>query len=284
MLLEYLTKPVFVWCGYGKAVGYRRVMGGGSAVAANGSATSERRAAAGSGPRRPDRYSVRVAQRHSVGDVAGRTGLRLGYDLLAPAARLARGGRVAAAAPGLARPARRGRAAGLVARQPGRAKHPGGKRGACTGPNPTDRGKPGTKRHLLVERRGTPLAVQLSAANRHDSTVFDALLDAVQPVRQARGRPRKRPAKLHAGKGYDYPKCRWALRQRGIQNRIARRSSRASGWDATAGWSSAPLLGSTASAACGYATNGAKTSTWPSPCSDVPSLLGRPLTGFVRYS
>lgn len=53
--------------------------------------------------------------------------------------------------------------------------------------------------------------------------MFDTLLDAVQPVRQARGRPRKRPAKLHADKGYDYDKCRLALRKRGIKSRIARR-------------------------------------------------------------
>jgi IS5 family transposase len=81
---------------------------------------------------------------------------------------------------------------------------------------------------LLVERRGTPPAVQLSAANQHDSTGFDTLLDAVEPVRQARGRPRKRPAKLHADKGYDYRKCRLALRKRGIKARIARRGGASS--------------------------------------------------------
>ncbi len=32
-----------------------------------------------------------------------------------------------------------------------------------------------------------------------------------------------RPDKLHADKGYDYDKCRKALRERGIQGRIARR-------------------------------------------------------------
>ena len=37
------------------------------------------------------------------------------------------------------------------------------------------------------------------------------------------GRPRKRPAKLHGDKGYDYPTCRRMLRQRGITPRIARR-------------------------------------------------------------
>ena len=74
-----------------------------------------------------------------------------------------------------------------------------------------------------MDRQGTPLAVELSAANCHDSTVFDRLLDAVVPVRQPRGRPRKRPQKLHADKGYDYGKCRRALRKRGIKSRIARR-------------------------------------------------------------
>jgi IS5 family transposase len=34
---------------------------------------------------------------------------------------------------------------------------------------------------------------------------------------------RKRPAKLHCDKGYDYPRCRRALRRRGVTSRIARR-------------------------------------------------------------
>jgi transposase len=37
------------------------------------------------------------------------------------------------------------------------------------------------------------------------------------------GRPRKRPAKLHGDKGYDYPRYRRALRRRGITPRIAQR-------------------------------------------------------------
>jgi IS5 family transposase len=45
----------------------------------------------------------------------------------------------------------------------------------------------------------------------------------VPPVRQCIGRPRKRPAKLHADKGYDFAHCRQALRRRGITPRIARR-------------------------------------------------------------
>ena len=40
--------------------------------------------------------------------------------------------------------------------------------GEKTGPNPTDLGKSGTKRHLLVDGKGVPLALYLSAAQRHD--------------------------------------------------------------------------------------------------------------------
>ena len=51
-------------------------------------------------------------------------------------------------------------------------------------------------------------------------------MDAVAPVKGPRGRPgrpRWRPVKLHGDKGYDYPRCRRALRRRGITPRIARR-------------------------------------------------------------
>jgi transposase len=98
--------------------------------------------------------------------------------------------------------------------------------GEQTGPNPTDRGKKGSKYHVLVDRQGIPLAVQLTAANVHDSKLLEPLVDAVQPIRRpigASGRPRKRPAKLHADKGYDFPEKRRALRRRGITPRIARR-------------------------------------------------------------
>jgi IS5 family transposase len=46
---------------------------------------------------------------------------------------------------------------------------------------------------------------------------------AIRGPRNRPGRPRKRPVKLHLDKGYDYPRCRKALRQCGITPRIARR-------------------------------------------------------------
>ena len=76
---------------------------------------------------------------------------------------------------------------------------------------------------MITDRRGTPLAIRITEANRHDSRMFATMVDAIHPIRQRRGRPRKRPGKLHADKGYDYPSCRRALRRRGITPRVARR-------------------------------------------------------------
>ena len=151
------------------------------------------------------------------------TGLRLGDDLLAPVARLAGGRGVGGLAPHAPRPPRRGWPDRLEPGLHRLGRHPSQKGGDCVGPNPTDRGKPGTKRHLLTERGGLPLAKLLSGANRHDSVVFDHLLDAVPPVRQPNGRRRKRPAKGHADKAYDIPRCRRALSRRHIRVRIARK-------------------------------------------------------------
>jgi hypothetical protein len=75
----------------------------------------------------------------------------------------------------------------------------------------------------MVDRRGVPLAVGVTAANRPDDTVFAALVDTVAPIKRPQGRPRQRPAKLHADKGDEYPHGRQTLRQRGIQARIARK-------------------------------------------------------------
>jgi transposase len=102
-------------------------------------------------------------------------------------------------------------------------EHPGQKGGTKTGKNPTDKGKAGSKRHLVSDRNGIPLCVMLTAANVHDSMVFEELIDAIEPIKRPRGRPRKRPEKLHADKAYDDKKCKEALRKRSIKSRIARK-------------------------------------------------------------
>lgn len=100
------------------------------------------------------------------------------------------------------------------------------RRGEATGPSPTDRGKAGTKYHVLCDRNGLPLHVVVTGANTHDSRMLAELLDTNAGVREQcgrPGRPRRRPEKLHADKGYDYPRCRRYLHRRGIGARIARR-------------------------------------------------------------
>ena len=75
----------------------------------------------------------------------------------------------------------------------------------------------------MTERGGLPLATLLTGANRHDSIVFEQLLDAIPLIRQPNGRRRKRPEKGHADKAYDIPRCRKALSKRHIKVRIARK-------------------------------------------------------------
>jgi IS5 family transposase len=113
----------------------------------------------------------------------------------------------------------------LVPRQHRLDQRAGQKGGEATGPNPTDRGKAGSKRHVVVDAQGILLATLLTAANVDDSVVCEQVLAAIPPIRQPfgrRGRPRWRPAKLHADKGYDKPHCRRYCWQHHIGCRIAR--------------------------------------------------------------
>ncbi len=84
-------------------------------------------------------------------------------------------------------------------------------------------GKLGSERHLITDRQGIPLMFCVTGANRHDSVIFDELIDALPAVGGKPGRPRQWPTKLHADKGYDFARCRAHLKRRGIQDRIARR-------------------------------------------------------------
>ena len=77
---------------------------------------------------------------------------------------------------------------------------------------------------MLVDRRGTPLAIWLTPANVHDGQLLTALVDAVEPIHRPRGqaRPCRRPDKLHADKAYSSRANRRAVRVRGITPGIAR--------------------------------------------------------------
>ena len=86
-----------------------------------------------------------------------------------------------------------------------RAKHGG----ELTGPNPTDRGKPGTKYHVVVSSDGLPLGAIASAANVHDTRMFPEVLRLALVVGV-------RIARLLADAGYDSADNRWLCLREGI--------------------------------------------------------------------
>jgi transposase len=170
-----------------------------------------------------DRHPLCTPQWHSLGDAPQGDGLRQRYDLLAPPSRLAARRRLGSPPPSLIGSLGPSQSHRL---EPCLHRHldcPLSRGGEKTGKNPTDRGKQGTKRHIIVDRKGIPLTIQLTAANVNDTTRLEQTVDAINPIKGPRGRPRKRPVKLHADKGYESKKNKAALRRRGITPRIARK-------------------------------------------------------------
>ncbi|WP_327425725.1 IS5 family transposase (plasmid) [Streptomyces sp. NBC_01527] len=97
------------------------------------------------------------------------------------------------------------------------------KGGEHTGPSPVDRGKPGSKMHVLSDANGLPLIVGLSAANVHDSLALKPMVEGHQTRHDPyRGRYFK-PQRLHADKAYDIPHLRRWLWGKHIGVRIARK-------------------------------------------------------------
>jgi transposase len=97
--------------------------------------------------------------------------------------------------------------------------------GQQTGPNPTDRAKFGSKRHVVCDGQGVPLVIQLTGANCNDSQQALALIDAIPPLQEGRGRPRHRPDSVIGDRGYDAEKLRKALRTRHILPLLAKRNT-----------------------------------------------------------
>jgi putative transposase len=88
------------------------------------------------------------------------------------------------------------------------------------GKNPTDRGKQGVKKSLLVEADGGPLAIAISAANVNDAQLLAITLDAIvverpQPSQDA-------PQNLCLDKAYDNPTGETAALEAGYLPHIRR--------------------------------------------------------------
>jgi putative transposase len=91
----------------------------------------------------------------------------------------------------------------------------------CVGANPTDRGKNGRKRSLLVDERGVPLSLVASGANRHDVKLLPDTLDRTVVARPAPNA--KRPQHLCADAGYRGASARNAVLDRNYKPHIKQR-------------------------------------------------------------
>jgi hypothetical protein len=138
--------------------------------------------------------------------------------------------------------------------------------GEQTGPNPTDRGKNGSKRHVACDGRGTSLAIMHAGENVHDSQAAIPLINAIPSIKRPGGGRRKRPDAAFADRAYDAERrIRVPLRKRGISPFIARRNTEhGSGIGCSVGCSNF--------AVCGFATRNVTISTPPfSPSVACPS-------------
>jgi transposase len=106
-----------------------------------------------------------------------------------------------------------------------RGGSPTGKRGQTQQALGRSQGGFSTKLHLRAERGGKPITFLLTAGQRHEQSVFEALVDHGAVKRAGRGRPRLRPARIVGDKGYSSGKARRMLRQRKIAPVIPTKSN-----------------------------------------------------------
>ncbi|MHB9756503.1 IS5 family transposase [Streptomyces sp. BYX5S] len=111
----------------------------------------------------------------------------------------------------------------------------GAKKGGRAGDEPADhalgrsRGGLTTKLHLACDGRGRPLAFVLTGGNRNDCTQFEQVMARIRVAGPGPGRPRTRPARVVADKGYSSRSIRAYLRRRGIKHTIPERIDQLNG-------------------------------------------------------
>lgn len=104
----------------------------------------------------------------------------------------------------------------------------------ASGPNPTDRAKSGTKRSLLTDGAGIPLAVAVDGANRHDMKLLAATLDGMVLARPEPSA--EAPQNLCLDAGYDYAAVREAVEARAYCPHIRSRGEERAAKERTPGW------------------------------------------------
>ena len=96
------------------------------------------------------------------------------------------------------------------------SKRPWGEK--ATGRNPTDRGKSDTKRSVLTDGNGMPIAIVIESANRHDMKLTEATLAAQRIVPE--DHPVEKPRNICLDKGYDYDEVREIIKAWGYLGHI----------------------------------------------------------------
>lgn len=160
-----------------------------------------------------------VFGRHPV-DSADRSGMAisacrisLALDMLASAEAVGRTGRVVARLESVVGNLGCRRATAMGRSLPGWELRSRQKGGAAVGK--TKRGK-GTKWMVLGDGQGIPLGVRLESASPAEVTLADATLKEVR-VPRPKGRPRQKPERVIADRGYDSDPLRKRWKKRGIE-------------------------------------------------------------------
>ena len=209
-----------------EVVDRRRFMGARRAAITEETKTQAiQRTSAAGGPHGAQWHPVCIALRHPVGNAAQGDGLRIGNDVLATAEILAASWGMAATAPGAALGTAWSRATGFLASRSRQFFYPRGRCGKKSGPNPTDRRRPGSKHHILTDAQGIPLSLILTGANRHDVTQLLPLVRAIPAVAGLRGAPKRKPGLIQADRAYQSEPLRRELAEHGITTQIARRNT-----------------------------------------------------------
>ena len=152
-----------------------------------------KRASAGARPCRAGRDRVRTQDRDQLERAAPRARLGSGVTCWRRLREWQAPG-CGSGAPRRARPARSAGSAGLVARGVDSVSVRAKRRGEATGPKPTDRGKAGSKYHVVVRPQRAAAHAVVTGANAHDRRMLAPLLDTNPGVRERRWTARTSPS------------------------------------------------------------------------------------------
>ena len=100
-----------------------------------------------------------------------------------------------------------------------------------TGSSPTDRGKLGTKRHILTDKNGIPLSVVMSSASTHDIKLVTDVMDNMiikrsSPSTKCNSSRKRKLQHLCLDKAYNSKTAQQAVTKRGYVPHIPYKRNR----------------------------------------------------------